>query len=336
MSGTASRWPLRIWLAGTVVELFRFLGPLDFSFGHPRLDTASTMALLAVPVFALYAVTRADRTRGRHALLLSLLMMPLALLSGNNIADPPRTALLGAGMFVTAWALGETGRTRGESHAVRLAAREAERAERDRAVAAEERARIAREVHDITAHHISVLCLQAGTARLLAESGQPPSAELLSGIETAGRQAMIEIRQALGVIRSTPDGAAPAPDLARLPELVARMDKAGLRVRVDGAAGPLPGGMGLAAYRIVQEGLTNIARHSAADTAVVTFRRGGAALAITVVDSGPPRVRRPVSAGGHGLTGLRERVTPYGGELRAGPTPDGGFELCAILPTAAS
>ena len=329
MSGAASRWPLRIWALATGGVLVLFVGPLRF-FGDPHMSTASVLILLLAPAVALYSATRANRVHGRLALAGSLIMVPLTLVSSWVVADALRTALLAAGMFVTAWALGETGRTRGESAEVRAA----ERAEHDRAVAAEERARIARELHDITAHHISVVTLQAGAARLLAESGQAPSAELLGGIENAGRQAMIEIRQALGVIRSTPDGATPAPDLARLPELVRRMAQAGLTVRIDGYAGTVPGGIGLTAYRIVQEGLTNIARHSAADTALVTFRRGAGTLAITVVDDGPRRADRPVGPGGHGLIGLRERVTPYGGELRAGPTPRGGFELCATLPMA--
>jgi signal transduction histidine kinase len=149
---------------------------------------------------------------------------------------------------------------------------------------------------------------------------------------------MIEIRQALGVIRSTPDGAAPLPGLAKLPELAAQMGLAGLTVTIDGHAGTLPGGLDLTAYRIVQEGLTNIARHSAAHAARVELSRARGTLQITVADGGPARSgpatgpAAPAGPGGHGLIGLRERVARYGGQLSSGPRPGGGFVLRAALP----
>jgi signal transduction histidine kinase len=248
-------------------------------------------------------------------------------------------------LLAVAWVLGENARTRLQAATAlreragaleeRAAALEAERRERDHRAAAEERSRIARDLHDIVAHHISVIALQAGTARMLAESGRSPATDLLGGIETTSRQAMTELRQAIGVIRHTEDGATPLPGLDRLPELAFRMNEAGLAVVVEGSAGDLPGGIDLAAYRVVQEGLTNVVRHSRARAATVTLRRSGMKLEITVANDGPARVGDgPVGDSGHGLIGLSERVRAYGGQLQARMRPDGGFELQAELPTA--
>ena len=143
---------------------------------------------------------------------------------------------------------------------------------------------------------------------------------------------MIEIRQALGVIRSSADGAAPLPGLAQLPGLTRQMALAGLTVRLDGQAGTLPGSVDLTAYRIAQEGLTNVTRHSAAGAATVTFRRRPGTVQITITDDGPARHSPPAVPGGNGLIGLRERVRRYGGQLHAGTRAGGGFELRAELP----
>ena len=276
-------------------------------------------------LWSLIPLTAPTRVRG-------LLTAPVL-----GMATPYVDAAVTVAALATAWVLGTSMRARSDSEAeaaaLRAAAAEAERAEHDRAVAGQERARIARELHDITAHHISVVTLQAGAARLLAESGQQPSAELLRGIEDAGRLAMTEIRHALGVIRSGPDGAAPQPGLDRLPQLAAQMGLAGLAVTIDGQVGSLPGGLHLNAYRIVQEGLANVARHSAARTALVRFCRASDALHITITDAGPARGDTTLAGpGGHGLIGLRERVSRYGGQLDAGPQPGGGFALRVTLP----
>jgi signal transduction histidine kinase len=325
--------PMRTWTIATCGAAVLLASHVEVGPFGPQGTTASVLLLLTPPLVALYTVARTDQANGRFAVVASVLAFGPLLLADTLWVDAERTAVLAAGVLVTAWALGETVRTRGEAAAVRLAAQDAEKSEHDRAVAAEERARIARELHDITAHHISVVTLQAGTARLMAEAGQAPSAELLSGIETASRQAMIEIRHALGVIRSSPGGAAPLPGMAQLQELTGRMALAGLTVTVDGSTGPLPGGLELTVYRIVQEGLTNVARHSAAHAALVTFLRGNGFLEITVADDGPPRLGPLVGPGGQGLIGLRERVNGAGGELRTAQRPGGGFELRAILPT---
>jgi signal transduction histidine kinase len=327
-----TRHPLRVWLVTTTGALILFGPPIPADpFGRGVTTADMTIALIA-PLIALFTVTRNNRQQGRLALGSSLIVLCVPLLWSTVATDADRNALLAAAFLVTGWALGERMRSRVESSAVRAAALEMEKIEHDRAVAAEERARIARELHDITAHHISVVTLQAGAARMLAESGQLPDVELLSGIETAGRQAMIEIRQALGVIRSSPDGAAPLPGIEQLPNLVDRLRSAGVDVTIDGTPGPLPHSLGLTVYRIVQEGLTNVARHSAARTAYVSLRRERDTLAVTITDEGPPRTAGLAGPGGHGLTGLRERVSGYGGHLHTGTRPDGGFELRATIP----
>ncbi|HVV24366.1 MAG TPA: sensor histidine kinase, partial [Pseudonocardiaceae bacterium] len=327
------RHPLRVWAITTACALVLLGTPPPINPLGRGVTTADMLLVLIAPLVALFTLTRRNRQHGRLALGTSLIVLCVPLLwTGPIASDSERNALLAAALLVTAWALGEMMRGRDESGVARAAALEKEKAEHDRAVAAEERARIARELHDITAHHISVVTLQAGAARMLAESGQMPAVELLSGIETAGRQAMIEIRQALGVIRSSPDGAAPLPGIEQLPDLVDRMGGAGVAVTIDGTPGPLPHSLGLTVYRIIQEGLTNVARHSAANAAQVALRRDEDTLTVTITDDGPPRAVRLTGPGGHGLTGLRERVDGYGGTLSSGTRPDGGFELRAALP----
>jgi signal transduction histidine kinase len=350
--------PVIVWLvssaAGAVV-LATWTEPYAFGIYPGTAQRAATLlVMIPAPGIALYSVAAYCRPlRAWQALTGALAVIVLTfvallpwLASELGVFGVPwrdgyrgtaeRNAVIAAGILVAAWALGGRARARREAAAAKAgrdAAVRAETAERDRAITAGERARIARELHDITAHHVSVVALQAGAARLMAETGQPPGAEMLRAIEDASRQAMSEIRRALGVIRYSPAGSAPAPDAGQLPVLAERMRAAGLEVVIDGEAGPLPGGLGLAAYRVVQEGLTNVLRHSAARTATVTVRRADGHLEIVVADGGPARAGEPVTGpGGHGLLGLRERVTGFGGEVWAGPCPGDGFELCARLP----
>lgn len=334
--------PRQIWMITTGCGLFVLSAPTQIGLAHASSPAEVALLALPAPLVALYTVASTGRIRSGYALAgsaLGLLVLPLVLLNvqwllSSHSGDFRRAngapyAALAAGAVAAAWAVAERVRARTKIEAAR-------RAEHDRAVVAEERARIAAELHDITAHHISVVSLQAGAARLLAEQGQAPSAELLAGIEAASRQAMEEIRQALGVIRAGPHGPAPLPGLAQLPDLAARMTLGGLTVTIDGPAGPLPGSADLTAYRIVQEGLANVARHSASGHAAVTFRREPGALHITISDDGPPLQGPPLVPGGNGLTGLRERLRSHGGRLHAGSRQSGGFELVAELPLAGS
>jgi signal transduction histidine kinase len=325
--------PWRVWAVTTVAGAWLLATRWGLDWG-----ALSPLVVVPAPLAALYTVTG----RGtRRQSLLALAGSAIALLGSlQSASHRPEDLLVVATMLGGAWALGDSSRTRREVIAAlreRATALEAERAERDRRAASEERTRIARELHDVLAHHISIVALQAGTARLLAESGHPPDAALLAGIETTSRQAMTELRQALGVIRHSPaarDGAAPRPGTDRLPELISRMAQAGLAVTLEGEPGPLAGRLDLAAYRIVQEGLTNVVRHSAARTARVTLRREASHLRIAVADAGPARGRaaKPAAGGGNGLSGVAERAASCGGWARAAALPGGGFQLEAQLP----
>jgi signal transduction histidine kinase len=336
-----SRHPLRVALVIVgIAALSLAAGTGGGPFGYPRQMTPATLVVWPVLLAAAYAVARSGVARrnqilGGAALALSLLVVWWSIASSMHLGgqwDTLRNGILVVLALATAWMLGDVVHARGETAAVRQAAHRAAAAEHDRAVAADERARIARELHDITAHHISVVALQAGAARLLAESGRHPDPDTLAAIENTARQAMVEIRQALGVIRSTPGGTAPLPGLAQLPDLASGLAPAGLTVTITGDAGELPDGLDRTAYRIVQEGLANVARHSAARTADVAFHRDAAVLDIAVTDAGPARPRPAVGTGGHGLVGVRERARQYGGRFAAGPLPDGGFRVRVALP----
>jgi signal transduction histidine kinase len=220
----------------------------------------------------------------------------------------------------------------------------AARAQQDRQQAAEraaadERARIARELHDVISHDVSMMVLQASIERRL-HSGDDSRSETLANIESAGREALSELRRMLGVLRKTDVDAPlrPQPGLAQLPELVQQSRAAGLAVQliVDGDPVEVPAGLDIAAYRIVQESLTNAAKHAAGArvTAIVRYRAG--ALEIEVVDTGRGQAAPvPLPHGGHGLVGMRERVALFGGSLEATQSPDGGFHLRAQLPLPA-
>jgi signal transduction histidine kinase len=237
--------------------------------------------------------------------------------------------------YVAAWIAGYALRERSEqAEAARV---RAERAERDREVAArvavaEERARIARELHDIVAHAVSVMVLQVGAVRHKLPDSE--DREALSRVERAGRTALAEMRRLLAAMRPDGDGAAlaPQPGLDGLDSLIAEVERAGLPVELhlEGDPYPLPRGLDLSAYRIVQEGLTNALKHAHASDADVIVRYSPEEVEIEVRDNGTG-----VVAGdglGHGLVGIRERVKIYGGEMSARPRPDGGFVLSTRLP----
>jgi signal transduction histidine kinase len=241
-----------------------------------------------------------------------------------------------------AWALGAVIRSRGD-RATELEERAAgltrDREERAREAVAEGRARIARELHDVVAHSVSVMVMQAGAVRRLLRGDQEREREALSTVEHTGRQALDELRRMLGLLRR--DGAdvglAPQPALAQVGDLVTAARAAGLAVtlRTEGRAVPLPPGVDLSAYRIVQEALTNVLKHAGPARAEVTIRHLERAVELEVVDDGaggPP----DEGPGRHGLLGMRERAAFFGGELQAGPREGGGFAVRARLPRAGS
>ncbi len=216
---------------------------------------------------------------------------------------------------------------------------------RDREVAtreavAAERAAIARELHDVVAHHMSVMVVQAGAARAVGASDPAAAAEALRQIEASGRTGLAEMRRLLEVLKAEEngDGREPQPGLARLDELLDAMRASGLPVEavVEGARRPLPPGVDLSAYRIVQEALTNALRHAGGASARVVVRYEPDALELEIADDGPGPTEDPEASGGHGLIGMRERVQLFGGELDAGPRPGGGFLVRARLPSEPS
>jgi signal transduction histidine kinase len=200
--------------------------------------------------------------------------------------------------------------------------------------AATERARIARELHDIVAHHLSVIVLQAAGARA---SGKLAEATL-EKIENSGRQALAETRRLLGVLRDPAEetGLAPQPGIGDLEALAASVRAAGLPVKliIDGNLAALPAAMDVSVYRIVQEALTNVLKHAGPARADVTIGCTTETVTIEVTDDGVGQLSPLSSAGGHGLTGMRERAAVFGGELAAWPRPDGGFTVRAWLPLA--
>ena len=212
------------------------------------------------------------------------------------------------------------------SHERRLLARQA---------VAEERVRIARELHDVVAHNVSLMVVQAGAVRETIDPAHP-ARPVLESMARTGREALAEMRHMLGVLRleDTADGAgrAPQPGVADLGPLIEQARGAGLPVElsVEGTARPLPPGIDLSAYRIVQEALTNTLRHAGPTQARVLLRYRADALEVRVSDSG--RGSAAPTSGGHGLVGMRERVALFGGELVAGAVPGGGFAVRAVLP----
>jgi len=250
--------------------------------------------------------------------------------------------VLASGSVLVGWLAGENARAR-RSYALALAERAAERErERARRTAVEERARIARELHDVVAHAMSVIAVRSGVARMISGTQPDQATEALGIIETISRQSLGELRRIVAVLRQAeePDGEelGPAPGLAALSELVSQIAAAGVRVEVcvDGEARPLPPTEDLTAYRIAQEALTNVVRHSGAATANLWVRYQPGAVEIECVDLGGQHPRPPgaeLANGGHGIVGMRERVALYGGELSAGPTGR-GFRVLARIPVA--
>ncbi len=254
-------------------------------------------------------------------------------LSSGTLSDYVYTAVF----YGSAWGVGYALRQRAtrivELHqeAEDLRQRQAEREQR---AIADERARIARELHDIVSHSISVITIQAQAVRRRLRPDQISEVGDLRDIEDTARQAMAEMRRLLGVLRADgPAALAPQPGLDHLPRLVADTRGAGVPVelRTEGHAVPLPPGLDLTAYRVVQEALTNCRKHAAGASALVVVRYVHDAVELQI-DNDAPRLPPALAEGGHGLIGMRERVSLYGGTLLVGPRPDGGFSVRASLP----
>jgi signal transduction histidine kinase len=241
-----------------------------------------------------------------------------------------------------AWVVGDNLRTRRaylaqlEERAARL---EREREQQAMRATLEERARIARELHDVIAHNVSVMVVQASAGEDVFDSDPGRAREALAAVASTGRDALAELRRLLGVIRPGDQEAlsfAPQPGIGRLSELIDQVRDTGLAVdlSVDGEQRELPEATSLCVYRIVQEALTNTLKHAAATRAQVNLRYDSDALRVRVSDDGRGTTDAAVNGGGdgHGLIGMRERVALFGGEMQAGPSADGGYCVTARLP----
>ena len=240
------------------------------------------------------------------------------------------------------WALGAAVRSLREGKA-QLAERaielQREREENARQAVFAERVRIARELHDVVAHHVSVMGIQAGAARRVMDRQPERVADALASIEASSREAVGELHRLLGFLRRSgeTDEIAPQPRFAELPDLIAQASQGPLAVHlaIDGEPQPIPPTLEVSVYRIIQEALTNTRKHSAGRTANVRLNYTESGLEVEVVNDGPCQAG-PADAGssGHGLIGMRERAGLHGGHVSAGPLPDGGFAVLATFPLA--
>jgi signal transduction histidine kinase len=292
------------------------------------------------PLVAVYSVGVISSVSG----VIAAVLIGLFAVGVAAIADPGTqgsdVAVVTA-LMLAALAVGRAVRVMGfESETLEARATEAERRrdEAARAAVAAERARIARELHDVIGHSISVMGVQAGAVRRLLPAEREREREALLAVERTGRDAVTEMRRLLGFLRSEDEEEGtrePPPTLKRVDDLVAEMRRAGLDVElhVDGELDELSAGRALAAFRVLQEALTNALRHAPDSHVTAAVRRTPEAIRIEVLDDGAG-ARASINGGGYGLVGMRERVNLYGGTLEAGPRPGSGFAVVATLPTA--
>ncbi|MGW7515551.1 sensor histidine kinase [Streptomyces sp. NPDC054796] len=348
VSGGAPPWEqLVLMVAATVPLALRRVRPLPV-FIAVVLVTALAVARDAMwdpllpAAFALYTVALTSSLRRwwerwLRALAIALLCVAAAL--GPVRAEPaywwaggPGLLLLGFAALLGAWELGRAVRQR-RADAARTAEHLTQRA------VTEERLRIARELHDVVTHSMGLIAVKAGVANHVIRTRPEEAYDALRVIETTSREALTDMRRMLGVLRSETDGArlppsalGPAPGPDTLPELA---ERAGAELSIRGVE-ELPEGIGLTVHRIVQEALTNVARHAAPGTPCrVVVEGSGREVRIQVTDDGrcPARsAQQSESGGGHGILGMRERVAAYGGTFTAGPRPEGGFAVTATLP----
>jgi signal transduction histidine kinase len=329
--------------------------PLALARRYPFPVLVAVVGALAVGVavgerthdgLAVLALFPATYAVGRHAvgrlawagLAVSVGGSALALALGpdNVVSDYPIVLTL---FGLAPWAAGRAVRVR-HRQAARLreltAELEREQEARTRAAAAGERARIARELHDVISHSVSLIAVQAGAAGRVIDAQPAAARDALGTIERTARDTLGELRRLLGILREHDGGAelASPPGLGRLDELVEQARTAGLAVdlRVAGAKRPLSPGVDLTAYRIVQEGLTNARKHAGKARAAVRIRYAAHEIEIEIVDDGRVPVARNGEGSGLGLVGMRERVALYGGRLEAGARDTGGYRVQAVLP----
>ncbi|MFC4894287.1 sensor histidine kinase [Streptosporangium amethystogenes subsp. fukuiense] len=332
-------WAEYLLLAGMTLPLaVRRLWPLTVFCAVLATSLASVLLGLvhdrfAAAAFAIYmvALTR-HRPRGEPTLAIgvcsavAVLLLSVAGVPGPS-PDIPGVLLGGVAFIGGAWIAGRVVRER-RAHAMRSAEQLADRA------VTEERLRIARELHDVVAHSMSLIAVKAGIANHVAAARPEEAADALRVIEATSRSALTEMRRLLGVLRSDLDagpGLAPSPGLTDLAALAGQAAMAGVHVELDVRATGLPEGVELSVYRIVQEALTNVVRHAAPARCRVSVEASAGEVRVEVADDGPGERMLP-GGRGHGLVGMRERVAVYGGSLTAGRRPEGGFGISARMP----
>ncbi|MEV7386488.1 histidine kinase [Streptomyces sp. NPDC091215] len=323
-----SRWPLPVAVLTLAVDL----AVMALAPDHALTPAASLVALYTL-------ATRSDR---RTAWTVGVIAA--AAITGVYAATHQEPLLVGTSLLrfdfaIAATALGDAVRSRRRHLA--LAEARAENAERTREEEArrrvsEERVRIARELHDVVAHHITLVNAQAGVAHHLMRTDPDRAYEALAHIKDNSRAALDELRTTVGLLRQpddAPDSRAPVPSLADLDSLIGGVRGGGLSVTVTctGVRRSLAPSVELTAYRIIQEALTNTHKHAAAAHAEVTLDYGATTLRVTVTDDGAPHAARGPGTG-HGLIGMRERATAVGGTVTAGARREGGFQVVAELP----
>ena len=324
------RWPLEVGVAVLLAN-----GLFIWAAGSPGTAVAPAIGWMC----SLYALAVWTSPRG-FALGLGTLLVANAISSLGSPSVPDTvlfTVIPGAAMILVRGAV--RGRElRAEALAARAELLQREREILARTAVADERARIARELHDLVAHNVSVMVVQAGAERHALGDARPETREALASIEQAGRQALAEARRLLGMLRRDDDAEAlePQPGIDHLDVLVEQVERAGLSVSldIDGERVPLPAGLDLCAYRIVQEGLTNALKHAGPAHARVHVHFAPGALDVEVSDDGAGAGVANGNGAGHGLIGMRERVALYGGRLTVGERSGGGFAIRAHLPIA--
>jgi signal transduction histidine kinase len=331
VSGTVATRRVRP-LASSIVWLATVCGMVAAG-ASPDSFSSPFLSLLLLPYAA------ASRAELRPAL--ASLAIMWAGVAGVWWTDEPRIFgdLFFPGMFATVfWVAGRVVRSRSqltaELHEAAVRAADAREAEALRAVA-EERRRIAREMHDVVAHSVSMMVVQAGGARRILDRDTERAVAAAELIERTGREALAEMRRLLGVLHPDEHAEyAPQPTLRQLDALVERARGAGVPVtlNVEGEQRELPAGLDLAAYRVVQEALTNVVKHSGGAPTEVSVHYRADAVDVRIADRGSGSLNNRLEGGGHGLVGMRERVRMYGGELHAGRRRGGGFEVHVRLP----
>jgi signal transduction histidine kinase len=318
-----------------VAVVFASFALADSTYGIAN-NAAAPFAGLLIATYASGAYT--SRRDGRIAAgVIGVALVFMAVSIGEDVIGD---AVFIGGILYAVWGAATMVRSRQElagALAARTVELEHEREENARLAVAEERARIARELHDVVAHNLSIMVLQAGAERSAIGDERPQTTEALATIEDTGRTAMAEMRRLLGMLRRSDDelALAPQPSLRYLDDLVSQVREAGLPVdlRIEGEPRAVAPGVDLSAYRIIQEALTNALKHAGPARARVTVGYGDNELDIEIADDGPGAAT-PAPAGGHGLVGMRERVALFGGDLAAGRRLSGGYVVRAKLPLA--